>query len=92
LENCTYWYKGYATAYIRYLKVCFFRAVSLILCTMSYKRGLKLHMLTVRKLNLLSLLCQDEAEKMNNMDENLALYIDIGVIILRSRLLHLTLL
>lgn len=58
---------------------------------MSYKRSLKLHMLTVRKLNLFSLLCRDEAEKMNNMDENLAPNIDIGVIILRSRLLHLTL-
>lgn len=59
---------------------------------MSYKRSLKLHMLTVRELNVFSLLYRDEAEKMNNMDENLALNIDIGVIILRSRLLHLTLL
>lgn len=59
---------------------------------MSYKRSLKLHMLTVRELNVFSLLYRDEAEKMNNMDENLALNIDIGVIILRNRLLHLTLL
>jgi len=49
-------------------------------------------MLTVRELNVFSLLYRDEAEKMNNMDENLALNIDIGVIILRNRLLHLTLL
>lgn len=49
-------------------------------------------MFIVKKLIFFSLLYRDETEKINNMDENLALNIDIGGIILRSKLLHLTLL
>jgi hypothetical protein len=55
---------------------------------MGYRRSLKLRMRTVRKLNWFSLLCRNDTEKMNNTDENLARNIDIGVIILRSRLPH----